>query len=146
MKINFKKLRSLFTPAEQYETTTPVQPDREELSRENNLIDEYMRESKPFLHNRYSIFQLSEETGVPLPILMAIIHRQRHMDFNEFVDSYRIGYCKQLLDHVPLHTLDIFDLTIICGFTDEKQFCAAFKKVTHIQVSKYIRRLCKEQH
>ena len=145
MKTFFEKLRNLFITGRQDAITTPVQPDRDKLSTEKALIDEYMYMKKPFLYNRYSIFQLSEETGICMFDLMAIIHRQHRTNFNDFLDSYRISYCKQLLDQVPLYTLDVFDLTVICGFTDQERFCAAFKKVTRVPVSKYIRKLCRDR-
>ncbi len=144
MKNSLKKLKQLFT-GRQHATTSPARPDRDKLSTEKALIDEYMYKSKPFLYNHYTIFQLSEETGIALGDLIAIIHRQRFTGFNDFIASYRISYCQRLLDQVPIFTLDIFDLTVICGFTDQEQFCDAFKKVTRIPITKYIRRLCRER-
>ena len=66
MKTFFKKLRSLLITRREDASTTPAELDRDKLSTEKALIDEYMYMNKPFLYNRYSIIQLSEETGIPM--------------------------------------------------------------------------------
>lgn len=100
-----------------------------------------MVRNKPYLLSRYSLYQLSDETGIPLSELTTILDRRQSPSFRDFIDGYRIRYCIEVLKRIPLRTISLFDLSVICGFDDQQEFCAAFKKISRISVSEYVRKV-----
>jgi AraC-like DNA-binding protein len=141
MNASFKRFRMLFAGKQQTDSTNPGDPDEISLLRSESELDEYMVRKKPFLIGRYSLYQLSDETGIPLSELTIILDRRHTPSFRDFIDSYRIAYCKDLLKRIPPRTVSLFDLSVICGFDDQQEFCAAFKKVSRISVTEYIRKV-----
>ena len=118
--------------------TIYIWDEQADIAESMAVIDEYMLRNKPFLQNQYSVYQLSEETGVSLSDLSAILDCHEYPCFKDFVDSYRIAYCKELIGRLPLQAINLPDLTVICGFTDQQEFCNAFKRAANVSVTRYI--------
>jgi AraC-like DNA-binding protein len=115
-----------------------VWDEQADLTETMTVIDEFMVQNKPFLQIQYSVYQLSEETGISLSDLSVILECYEYACFKDFVDHYRIAYCKEMIEKLPLQAINLPDLTVICGFSDQQEFCAAFKRAANVSVTRYI--------
>ena len=141
MPFGLKKIKELFRKKQKTGSEGNGFDAGGDLSEAEIDLDGFMMQNKPYLHNRYSLYQLADETGISLSDLTRIIEGRKHSSFEEFIDGYRIRYCKKLLERIPPRTVDIFDLCIICGYTELQQFTRAFKRVMRVSVSQYIRKV-----
>jgi AraC-like DNA-binding protein len=105
-----------------------------------SIVDKFMQKKKPFLLSRYSIHQLSEDTGIAVPDLASYISVERSGSFREFINEYRIHYCQELMEKAPVIKASLFELSIICGFSSQREFSTSFKKVTQTTFSNYKKR------
>jgi AraC-like DNA-binding protein len=94
-------------------------------------VEVYMGAQKPFLRRGYAIANMSAELGVPLYQLSAFINQQYGQSFNEFINSYRVRYIKDVLLKEPdaeQYTLEAIGKK--AGFNSRGTFIAAVKKQT----------------
>jgi AraC-like DNA-binding protein len=121
-----------------------VSLDQYKLASLHFNLDEFMRKNRPFLLHQYSLRELSQESGIATTELKLIMGMRKCSGFKELMDNYRIDYCKSILYRLPPKILNLVDLTVICGFSDQKDLCSAFKRSTGIGITKYIRRAQRE--
>ena len=105
------------------------------------FLNRFMEQHKPYLLSRYSLYQLSADTGITISDLLAIIGKEKEPDFKAFINHHRILYCQQLLKRMPPEKICLFDLSIICGFTDQCEFSSSFKRVLRVSFSNYIKKM-----
>src|SRR5689334_10841918 len=60
-------------------------------------MEEMMRLRRPFLQSRYSIQSMAVELGVPAYQLSSLINRKMGINFNDYLNRYRIQHCQQLI-------------------------------------------------
>jgi AraC-like DNA-binding protein len=144
MKIAFRHLKNLFKSAGDFMIMGRISMDQYKLASTNYILDDFMRKNRPFLLHHYSLGELSQESGIGLSDLKQIMGFHKCSGFKEFMDNYRIDYCKNILFRLPPKILNLVDLTVICGFSDQKELCSAFKRLTGIGITKYIRKAQKE--
>jgi AraC-like DNA-binding protein len=106
-----------------------------------SVIGRFMQKKKPFLLNRYTIYQLSEDTGIAASELASYITLQNYQNFREFINEYRIIYCRELMENAPRIKASIFELSILCGFTSQREFSTSFKKVMQTTFSDYKKKI-----
>ena len=104
-----------------------------------NAIDNLMAEKKVFLQQGYALKDLSEDLAIPAYRLSAYLNRGTGMNFNDFLNNYRIGYCIDLLEDARYKSLTLEALAEECGFTNRNTFRIAFKKAVGQTPSKYVR-------
>ncbi len=141
MKAIFNSIRKIFIGKQNGVHAVPDQKDDCRIAELAMLLHIFMRTHKPYLVRGYNIHQLSEETNISLRDLAAILEQQHYAGFNDLIDNYRINYCLNYLEYMHARTIDILDLMLFCGFADKYEFCATFKKITHLKLEKYIRKL-----
>ncbi|RYF95853.1 MAG: hypothetical protein EOO02_22910, partial [Chitinophagaceae bacterium] len=72
-----------------------VQLDAIQLARMDYELRNFFVESKPFLRRGYNLRQLSVDTSFPLHHLSAFINQYYHVNYNDFINEYRVHYCKE---------------------------------------------------
>lgn len=105
---------------------------------EGNIRDHFSR-NKPFLKHGYSLRRLSEEIHLPLHQVSAFINSHYKMNFNDFVNEYRILSC---IDKLIKKEWEIKKLETIAeesGFNNRNTFTSAFKKATGLNPSEFIK-------
>jgi AraC-like DNA-binding protein len=110
-----------------------------------NEIDEAIRrhfeEKKPFLQHGYSLRQLSDETRIPLHHLSAFINKHYKMNFNDFINEYRVAYCKEKLLNGECKHKKLEAIAGESGFNNRNTFASAFKRVTGMNPSDFLRNM-----
>jgi transcriptional regulator GlxA family with amidase domain len=104
-------------------------------------LHQFMLCHRPYLLHRYSMEQLSIDSKIPVWELSNFIFGKKGMSFRDYIDTYRIYHCKSFLRKLRPVKMSASDLSVICGFPNERAFSACFKKTVHASAGEYIREL-----
>jgi len=107
----------------------------------DEAIRRHFEEKKPFLQHGYSLRQLSEETRIPLHHLSAFINKHYKMNFNDFINEYRVAYCKEKLLNGECKHKKLEAIAGESGFNNRNTFTSAFKRVTGMNPSDFLRNM-----
>ncbi|MBT1699530.1 helix-turn-helix domain-containing protein [Fulvivirgaceae bacterium PWU4] len=99
----------------------------------------YMTESKKFLQPKYTINQLSSELNIPPHHLSNFLNHQLHISFHDFLNKFRVEHCIERIKKGDAQRLTLEALSFECGFSNRNSFTIAFKRVTGITPSDFIR-------
>jgi len=102
-------------------------------------VEEFMQVQRPFLKPGYNIQALASVMGIPSYQLSAIINRQVGINFNDYMNRYRVKYCENLIQNGEASNLNLKGLATNCGFHNRNTFTIAFKKFTGLAPSNYTR-------
>ena len=102
-------------------------------------IRDHFSKNKPFLKHGYSLRMLSEEIHLPLHQLSAFINSHYKMNFNEFVNEYRILSCIEKLLKKEWEIKKLESIAEESGFSNRNTFTSAFKKATGLNPSEFIK-------
>ena len=105
---------------------------------EENIRSHFSR-NKPFLKHSYSLRMLSEEIHLPLHQLSAFINSFYKMNFNDFVNEYRIISCIEKLLKKEWEFKKLESIAEESGFNNRNTFTSAFKKATGLNPSEFIK-------
>ena len=115
--------------------------DDENLQMEAILpqIDQFMNEKKPFLKQSLSIHELSVEIEIPVYTLSKIINSVKGINYNKWLNQYRIAYFIELYQHTDNQQLTLEALAQKTGFVSRVTFIKCFKKEMNVTPSQYIK-------
>jgi YesN/AraC family two-component response regulator len=102
-------------------------------------MNELMEQQHPFLQAGYSIKDLADELNIPSYRLSALLNRQMGTNFNDYLNQYRVKYCKELILEGAAESLNLKGLSNMCGFNNRNTFTVAFKKFTGNTPSDYVK-------
>ena len=105
---------------------------------QGNIRDHFSK-NKPFLKHGYSLRMLSEEIHLPLHQLSAFINSYYKMNFNDFVNEYRILSCIEKLLKKEWEIKKLESIAEETGFSNRNTFTSAFKKATGLNPSEFIK-------
>jgi AraC-like DNA-binding protein len=94
-------------------------------------IVSHFNQKAPFTKMGYSINDLSTEINIPVYLLSSFINEEYQINFNEWINEYRIDYLTHLLKTSPKHlkfTLESLGNQV--GFSSRSAFNSAIKKRT----------------
>ena len=100
-------------------------------------VEEFMQQHRPFLKPGYNIQTLANVIGIPSYQLSALINRQVGINFNDYLNRYRVKYCEELIQNGEASNLNLKGLANNCGFHNRNTFTIAFKKFTGVAPSNY---------
>ncbi len=103
------------------------------------LIKEFLVGNQPFLKHGYSLKQLAEETRVPVHLLSAFINKHYKVNFNDFINEYRVNYCKIKILNDEWKYKKLEAIADESGFSNRNTFTAAFKRVTGQNPSEFLK-------
>jgi len=143
---------ALYAAKDQNEISRPVEIhtgniilSEERISKIDTMIREFLEEQKPFLRHGYSLKQLAEETGLPLHLLSAFINKHYKVNFNDFINEYRVDYCKQKIMNDEWKSKKLEAIAEESGFSNRNTFTAAFKRVTGQNPSEFLKTIKEHQ-
>lgn len=73
--------------------------------------------------------------------LSKVIRYKGFINFNYYINTYRISYVKQLLDESDLEKMTLMYIYTEAGFTSQTTFNRTFKQIEGITPSEHIKRL-----
>jgi AraC-like DNA-binding protein len=112
-----------------------------QLAQIEETVGNVMLEKRPFLNHGYTIRMLSDDTGIKSHILSAYINRKYGMNFNDFINEYRIKFCIEKIkkDEWKYKTLEA--LSRESGFNNRNSFTLSFKKMIGLTPSSFLKQL-----
>ena len=101
-------------------------------------IKSYFEVHKPFLQPSLTIGQLSLSLDLSPKAVSFIINQCLNQNFNDFVNSYRVGFLIDSMQEGRLKNYTIQALALQAGFANKTSCINAFKKVHNCTPSQYI--------
>ena len=105
------------------------------------VLDAYMASAKPFLKQKYSINDLSKDTGIPQHHLSALLNRIYKMRFNEYLNGLRINYIIENFENPAWDKLTLEGIAKQVGFTSRTTFFYTIKKITGESPSEFMAKI-----
>lgn len=88
-----------------------------------------MEQEKPYLQSDINLFQLAEHLNISTHDLSFLLNTGLSINFNDYINNYRINEAKRLLKS-PKHThLSIEGIGYESGFSSKSSFFTSFKKI-----------------
>lgn len=117
------------------------------ITNENNIsstislftkIDALMIEKEFFTNPKFSISQLSIEVGANNNYISQSIRYHGYLNFNHYVNHYRINNVKKLIKENDMSKIKLFYIYSKAGFNNQSTFNKVFKDFEGITPSEYI--------
>lgn len=100
-------------------------------------INLYMDSERPYLRANLSMPELASELKISQHLLSRLLNVIYNQNFNDFINNYRIGYAKKLIESPKYNNITISAIASECGFNSISVFNTAFKKITGKKPSQY---------
>jgi len=114
---------------------------KEETEALNSKLIEFMQKEKPYLESEITINDLAQRLETTVHKLSQIINEVHHRNFFDFINGYRIGEVKKLLNDSTQKDLKIESIAYDCGFNSKSSFYAIFKKHTRITPTEFRKKM-----
>ncbi|MFH1943439.1 MAG: AraC family transcriptional regulator [bacterium] len=121
------KKPELFSRKEKYDQSSLCDAKKQEYL---NRLQNFMRSSKPHLQSTISLPDLARRLSIPRHHLSQVINESFNLNFNDFINKYRIDDALALLQDRSNHNGTILEIAYQVGFNSKSTFNSAFKKHT----------------
>lgn len=102
-------------------------------------ILDYFSEKKPYCNPDFTISQLAKELKSNVKYVSTAIKEQENVNFNVFVNRYRIDLVKELIAKDYHNKYTIRHMYFVAGFRHQSTFNKVFKDIEGITPSEYIK-------
>jgi AraC-like DNA-binding protein len=99
-----------------------------------------MERDKPYLSPELTMPELARKVGISKEMLSQVINRELHLNFNAFLNRYRVEEAKRKLKDPRENQFVILKIALDVGFNSKSSFNAVFKKTTGMSPSDYRKR------
>lgn len=103
-------------------------------------LDDHMQLRQPYLIENYSLKALADDLNIQQLHLSALLNHELGINFNNYLNQYRVRYCKTLIQKGATRNLNSKGLASQCGFHNRNTFTTAFKKFAGCTPSDYAKR------
>ncbi len=129
-----KEILRIFTEDERYKTSA-LKPRQFKKSMLQLLT--LMEEEKPYLDAEMSVAKMAERLDISKEHVSQIINQKFYMNFNQFLNKYRIEEAKKRLQDPAENQYVVLKIAFDVGFNSKSTFNTAFKKFTGMSPSEY---------
>ena len=95
-------------------------------------ITDLLQQSKVYEDPELSLTQVAKQLKTNPSIISKVINQGFELNFNDFVNNYRIEAVKQKLKAGEQKTQTLLGIAFDCGFNSKATFNRAFKKFTGV--------------
>ncbi len=96
-----------------------------------------MEKEKPFLDPDITMPKLAKRINMSKEELSQVINRELHLNFNAFINRYRVEEAKRKLRDPKENQFVVLKIALDVGFNSKSSFNAVFKKTTGMSPSEY---------
>lgn len=107
-------------------------------------LSELMIDKRLFENPRLTLADVAEELSTTSKTISLVVNSGFDMNFNDFVNHYRIEAVKDKLDKGEQTTSTLLGIALDCGFNSKATFNRAFKKSTSLSPKAYLEDLAKK--
>lgn len=123
------------TPVEEEERPSILTPEQQQFYAAQ--IEKYIRNERPFLRPGFNLNDLVEQLEIPRHHLSACINQYFEVNFNDFINEYRVGYILEEMPPEKWEQLTIEGVGQEAGFNSRSSFYNAFKKFAGMNPSEF---------
>ena len=129
------ELKAINTKQEKYHTSNLNEEKQKDIARK---IEDIMENTLKFCSKDFSLDTLAEAVGSNSKYVSQVINDTFHMNFNSYINAYRIKLaCERLIDVEHYGNLTIKGISESIGFKSHTTFVNVFKKIVGITPSMY---------
>jgi tetratricopeptide (TPR) repeat protein len=142
-----KQKNTILTKLAEYESKHNIQKQQEKYAhsklsdKERNEIYtqllKYLEDVKIFLNDDITLPSLAKQLSIPVNLLSQTINSKLNLNFNDFINSFRIEEAKKRLTDKEFQNLTFEAIGKSVGFNSRTSFISAFKKFTSFTPSEY---------
>ncbi len=110
----------------------------------HNILN-YFDSKKAYCDPDFSINQLADAMDTNITYISKAINVNENMNFNQFINTYRINMVKNMIDNSYQNKYTIRYIYISSGFKHQSTFNKVFKLIEGITPSEYIRKMNKSK-
>ncbi len=104
------------------------------------LIKNVLDKSKSYRNHKFTISELAMEVGIQPYAISNAINTVAKMNYNDFINSYRIKAFMQKVISKEYQNYTIEAIANECGFKSKSTFFTAFKKQTGLTPNQYLKK------
>lgn len=139
-------LRSLLGEKKKKPKSIELQLSTENIEDLKWRLTVLMNDKKPFLTKGYHMKDMADELRIPVYQLSAFMNQVMGMNFNDYINRFRIRHCESLLQSNQSPRPSLKELAAESGFNNRNSFADAFKKFTGQRPSDYLKNLVNRDH
>lgn len=98
---------------------------------------EVMEREKPYLDPELTLPRLAKKINVGKEVLSQVINRELYLNFNAFLNRYRVEEAKKKLRDPKENRFVVLKIAFDVGFNSKSSFNAVFRKMTGMSPSQY---------
>lgn len=106
----------------------------------HNILS-YFEKEKPYCNSDFTINQLADAMDTNITYISKSININKGMNFNLFLNTYRINLVKKMLGDGYQDRFTIKYIYFSCGFKHQSTFNKVFKLIEGVTPSEYIRKM-----
>ncbi|NUO01814.1 MAG: helix-turn-helix domain-containing protein [Saprospiraceae bacterium] len=129
------------TPTEQLqeEQEKAASMSTEELAAIKKSLEEVIKNNQPYRNPGLSLTDLAEMTGTSPHSLSRVINEGYGMNFNDFINAYRIEEFKRLVQLEEYRNQTLLAIAFAVGFNSKSAFNRSFKKLEDCTPREYLK-------
>ncbi|MFK7901185.1 MAG: helix-turn-helix domain-containing protein [Cyclobacteriaceae bacterium] len=104
-------------------------------------LSHLMMEKALFKNPRLTLSDVANELGTTTKIISTVVNSGFDMNFNDFVNYFRIKAIEEKLNNGEQDTSTLLGIAFDCGFNSKSTFNRAFKKSTSLTPKEYVEKL-----
>jgi len=134
----FRQRKALRQKLDKYKLSTLSSDKKQEILLH---LKKTMEKDKVYLDPDLTLTKLAESTAIPAKHLSQIINEQYELNFNDFINRYRVDEAKRKLLDPAAKDFKLLRIAFEAGFNSKSVFNIAFKKNTGVSPSEFRRLL-----
>ncbi len=89
------------------------------------------------LKPRVTLKEIADQLSTNTKYLSQVVNHQTNMNFQTFINTYRIKEAKKMIDQKQHEHLTFFGIALQCGFKNKSTFYKVFKELTNLTPKEY---------
>ena len=102
-------------------------------------LERLIEEEKPYLRTSYSLLDMANDIKAPQYLLSYYLNQHLGIRYNDYINKYRVQHFIEMVKNGALYSFTMSGIAIHCGFNNRNSLGTAFKRVTGITPSDYVR-------
>jgi len=128
------EMMSIFQDDARYKTSAM---DHDKIKKYMLQILTLMEKEKLYLDPEMSVLKMGQRLGIPKEYISQVINQKFYMNFNQFLNKYRVEEAKIRLKDPKENQFVVLKIGFDVGFNSKSAFNGAFKKFTGMSPSEY---------
>ena len=115
-----------------------LHPELEDFKRK---IEALIQQEKLYQNPEFTLADLAKKLQTNVSIVSRTINQGFHMNFNDFINNYRIEAVKTMFQNGEHKKSTLLGIAFDCGFNSKATFNRAFKKNTGFSPKEYLEKI-----